>query len=830
MAISVSDILLKIAGTNEDARRALRETAAEVAAFNQVDAEVTIRANPKDALAKMAEVDTALTLIGKRKVSASVKVDIKDAQAKLVLLKAEMDHALKGGVGARPLSDVTNDLGALAGQIASFGGELEGIGAKGAAAMDNIGAAVVSTGAKVGGSLVGGLVTIGATIGLIAVGAAVLVPIIVALTGVIVALAASLAAAAAGAAALLTSGLFALAPIAAVAGVTVLRLVGAVKALQTAEKDRLTVAKDLRTADEAHTAALKAKQDATKNLSQAEVDAAHAERDAILAVKDAQLSLDESKLGIADAAIGLERAKDKLKDLKAEAADTPFGDLLKKATNIDATTDQKTVEGFVSKVAGTDASTDKQLDIKQALLDVAHAQLQVKTAKESEVHATNDLSDAQERNNKFVQEGIKAYAPYVEALKQVAATDKGLTDTSNSITDIRQKAAAATSKYSKGELDAGRQILSIWTSVKDILKPAEAGATGGIVDLLKGVASLVSDPGIKEGLTGVGDAIGGIAKGFGALLQTREVKDTFAAIASSAGRLLSIIGGPIAQDFFLILLRIAHVAGPALEDLFHDFASFMDRIAHGSSDTKKLEGGVGSVVSSFRSWLSLVRAVGRAIVAVFRGGKDDGDSLVKTLTRIINKFADVYGNQEGQERLKRFFDDSFTKAAKFWTQLKDIYNVFNDLVKVVDLLAKALKGLALITGLGPLAKLIGGISGGIAGGGNILHSILHPGLAAGGFVNAPSTAGVDNVLQPLAGGEFVLRADVVKSIGLPALNSLNSGSSFHPAMAAPAGHAGTQQDFHGDIVLPAAAGGGIGDERDAAVKFGRELKRRGRGR
>lgn len=860
----VSDILLRVTGTSDDARRALREVAAEVAAFNAIDAEAKIQADPKQALAKIAEVDAALHLIGQRKVSATVKVDIDQARTRLRLLKRELDHALSGGAGARPVARIASDIAAISGEVAQMGAELGTLGAKAGGAVAQIGSAIGSGLSTILTSVAGGLITIVSSAALVAVAAAVLVPIIVALAGAFLLLVSSLAAAVAGFAALLTSGIFVALPAIAVAVFAIVRLVGAVKALRDEEKNRATAAAQLHDAERAHTQAIQAKQDAVENLAQAQTDALKAERDAILGVRDAQLQLAESKLGIQDASIALAEAKLRLEELKGGAKGA-FGGLVQKATNINSGTPREQVESLVKQVGAAPGGTQGELDLKKAILDVAHAQLRVKEAKQSEIHATNSLADANERNNEFVREGIKAYRPYTAALRQVASAEEALAESTKNISDVRAKAHEATKKYSETELSVGQQIIKVMDSLKKALQPAAEPVGKGAIAFFEGLDDLLSNASIQDGLKSVGEAIGAVFSSLGDLVSSTEVQDTLGELADASARLVRSIGTGAFQDLLVILLRIARVAAPALEDLFDDFNRFTGRIRRSTSDTDKLRGGVNSVVRSFRAWLELGHQLARVIIALFVGGKEKGDSLVRTITRALRRFADFLNTKEGRQQLLDFFDKSIEKTKGFLGFLRDVYNVFAKMVEIVNLLAKAIGGLANAiehTAIGGIIKGVAGAIGQVAGGGSVADAakaLLHPGgdpdddgsidqdlldevnrkrkkkglkplkhFAGGGLVPGPGGRGDDQVAA-LEGGEFVLKRSVVRGIGLPTLNALNNGSGLRAANNGRKGGGDIIIEKQ-DVILPAAPGHDqMGDARSQAQEFGRELKRRGRG-
>jgi hypothetical protein len=203
MALTPANILLRITGVNDDAKRALREVAAEAKAFEEKEYAAHIGLHgTAEAEAKLNELEASLTLLGQRNVTASVNVDVDTARAKLALLKKELAFAGRGGAGARPMQAILQDIAAVGVEIGKLAGEgVSDLGAFGKAAGE-VGSdfsTLAATGGKAIGSIIASSlqflvqwVVIGAVVG----------PIVLALAGVVATLAAGLAAALAGAVAL----------------------------------------------------------------------------------------------------------------------------------------------------------------------------------------------------------------------------------------------------------------------------------------------------------------------------------------------------------------------------------------------------------------------------------------------------------------------------------------------------------------------------------------------------------------------------------------------------------------------------------------------------
>lgn len=88
--------------------------------------------------------------------------------------------------------------------------------------------------------------------------------------------------------------------------------------------------------------------------------------------------------------------------------------------------------------------------------------------------------------------------------------------------------------------------------------------------------------------------------------------------------------------------------------------------------------------------------------------------------------------------------------------------------------------------IGPLTSLLGGV-GGASPNASLMGSVSgafaeNPGIfASGGFVSGPGSSTSDSIPAMLSNGEYVIRAEAVRRIGIGALNRLNTGS--HPRFA-----------------------------------------------
>jgi hypothetical protein len=842
--MNIANLLLRITGDNDDAKRSLHEIAAELKSFASEDAEARIKlAGVDNAKRELDGLERSLTLVGQRDVTARVKVKIDKERDVIGGLRRELEHSLAGGVGARAIGDIIGDIGRAGTRVAALGEEAGGVFAR-------LSGGAASLASNLGSTLVGAIGQVVLQLGLLIGAAVLLIPIISAVLGVIAALAAGLIAAAAGLAALAIAFGGVLIPALAVGIALVVRLAGAFKALSDQQKKAKQNAQELKDAQEQHSAAVRNAEQANQRVIEAETEARKAQRDSVLEVQSAELALAESRLGITDAQIRLERAKENLKELKGEAreAGPAFERLFNQFQNV-AQMSPSDLAAATRRIGSLPGKSDSQLDIKEALQEVAHAQLGVKEAKLGEEQATNRLSDAQEKQNAFVRQGIRAYGPYVQALQASAEANRQVAKSAERIGEIRQKQAGDTAKYSRQELSTARELMKLWTQLKSVFERAAKPALEGVHKLISSISDLIADPKIQAALISIGEAFGYVFEQFADLLRTKEVRDTFTELAKAAARMVRVVGGDILRDFFLILLRIARYAAPELISLFRRFARFLDRLTDGEGAADRLHGGVRRVLRTFNIWLGIARAVARVIINFVKAAIGQSDHLSRNIRRVVNRFADFLDTDEGRKKVSDWLDHSITLVGRIVTGFANLIDTLNKVLGPLGKVYNFISGAA--EKAGKLA--FGGESvasktqdlAGIARFRSLIASAptqaekdrlrataraTYPGVkfAQGGIVSQLTNAIIGDVPGQRE-AVVPLTAAVLSGIGAGIVEATGRAAGGRPISALPGGSPGRGDNRPIHIMLPPPVQGGTFDARDASVKLGRELEARGIG-
>lgn len=155
------------------------------------------------------------------------------------------------------------------------------------------------------------------------------------------------------------------------------------------------------------------------------------------------------------------------------------------------------------------------------------------------------------------------------------------------------------------------------------------------------------------------DALIGVFQGWGKVLAGPEIRDGLTAIFEAFGQL----AGPIGQGvgaIFLGLFRLVVRMLPFLQPIADGFVSIADAFLDWATTTD-----LQPFLDSLNDWWGLLKAVGGLMVTVFSSGKDEGDSLVTSLTDVINGWNAILSAPGGKAGLVDFFKDAVDMTKSF---------------------------------------------------------------------------------------------------------------------------------------------------------------------
>lgn len=243
---------------------------------------------------------------------------------------------------------------------------------------------------------------------------------------------------------------------------------------------------------------------------------------------------------------------------------------------------------------------------------------------------------------------------------------------------------------------------------------AEARAVKGAVKGLKQDFATATGAGVKFFLQDLAPAIKSIGPA------VRNLKLPFAVFGQAAGAavrgvaghvkgaLIPAFGelvnrasdalGPIAQaavHLGEILLNIANAAMPALIGVLKEVASTFKGWAEATRNSTALRNVIETLVYHFKLWWGILKDVGSFLVSTFRAGEPAIRKFVEWLARGAKRLAEWASSREGQQQIRRFFEDT----------LPAVQRVVEAIAKILPAILKL--GQAVAPVLGPIISLFG---------------------------------------------------------------------------------------------------------------------------
>lgn len=143
------------------------------------------------------------------------------------------------------------------------------------------------------------------------------------------------------------------------------------------------------------------------------------------------------------------------------------------------------------------------------------------------------------------------------------------------------------------------------------------------------------------------------------LLASPEIRTGLGAIGDAFARIAGPIGMGI-QNIFLGLFRLVVRMLPFLEPIAYGFAIITENFAKWADQAD-----LSPFLASLQSWWGLLKAVGGLLVTILTGGAEQGDSLVDSLTNIVNKWNAFLSSAGGRDELRSFFTDAINMTKSF---------------------------------------------------------------------------------------------------------------------------------------------------------------------
>lgn len=339
--------------------------------------------------------------------------------------------------------------------------------------------------------------------------------------------------------------------------------------------------------------------------------------------------------------------------------------------------------GAISEAQAINDAKKARRDLAQGqfkdALDRRDAELRVLAMDQrvAEVHQRNI-----ERTQKLAQENAKG----VEQSDEVVAAKERLVRTDQQVENAQQAVADASTKASAAQKAAALAMDKLSPKAKEFLqtvidlKPEFAALKNTVQDnlfdgLSTGIKTLVASdmPNLQKGLGGISTA------------WNQNIKQLFTSLGSdqSKGLLDRILGNTqeAQQRFTKAIDPIVHAIGtltagssdalPRLADAITNVANrFNNFITAADADgrlKKWIDEGLTALTNLGNTALNIATSIGAITKAA--GG---GDGLLGALERGTKKLSEFLNSDEGQAKLKKFFEEGRQQLEKWWGVLQQV--------------------------------------------------------------------------------------------------------------------------------------------------------------
>jgi hypothetical protein len=721
--MALRDVLLRISGDSSGARKAVNETKAALKDVDGTTAEADVVVNGVEAVtARIDELRGRLDKVDHTTATAKVKLDTAVAAAELDKFEARLYRALTiEDPGRRNVAlsglfgSLSSGLDRVERRTHSFTQDLQKTQRASSSAFLGIGdaaktaAGFAETGLNaIGDGLVGltrGIPVIGnitAGLGGIAGGGLIAIPIIALLTAafvglvsILTALASVVAGAIAGAAALAVAFGAIAAPVALLAVGALAKLAKSLLGSKDASAKAQSASESLAQAHRTQAQASSALADAQRNASEQRVAALQDERAAIQAVAQADLDRERAAESRVSSRLDLRQARLDLKNLREQngTAGATSSPLFAKLTNlaVDPSTIPGALKGLKLSGGGGKSEEQQQIDLLRAIERVREAKTGVKAADLQAKTAATAYATAVAKQNQYAREGLKAYKPYADALRQTAKAQDALATATERTNKAQRAARAARANETGATTGIGGTIKAFTGAVGTAINPGVDAIFAGASKGLGSIAAVL--PGLRGGFTALGSAIGAGLATLGKLFSSPLFVSSFKTFTTTAAQLVRNVATPAVGNFATLLLKIANAALPHLRDGLTELGRKFGVFTQGATKGDRVKRVVDDIYDSFKSVVNFAGAVLGAIVAIFSGGQKSGRKLLDRLTEIINKFTAGLGTPEGKKKLESFFKRGLKLARDFKVFITDVLvpavqKLADTLGPVLDLMKK----------------------------------------------------------------------------------------------------------------------------------------------
>ncbi|MEU7863484.1 hypothetical protein [Nonomuraea sp. NPDC049141] len=352
-----------------------------------------------------------------------------------------------------------------------------------------------------------------------------------------------------------------------------------------------------------------------------------------------------------------------------------------------------------AELALADARKESARSVADAMADIARAEKDVDEARRD---SARDVQDALEQINRSEADLAKTRRDSARDVADAeAAINEARVDGAKDIEKAQKDLAKALDEQNQALDKTNKQARNAEIALSK-LSPAGREFVlflrDEVIPELKKVQFSVQDaflPGVQEGvrlalpslrifgkeLTNTGSIAGDTALRLGELVASEAWKQDITTVMQSNNRSLESLGN--ASLYAADGARHLVVASlPLLEWASRGIERFA-RLTSVWLENKRQSGELAVFFDRVRQTLSTLISIGGnvaiAFAHIFQLGQPSGQTMLDTINRITEKFAEWTGSVEGQNKIQQWFKDGMDAAHELWLLAQEVVKTFQDI-------------------------------------------------------------------------------------------------------------------------------------------------------
>lgn len=435
------------------------------------------------------------------------------------------------------------------------------------------------------------------------------------------------------------------------------------KAVASAQKQAESAARGVASAQRGVVSAEKGVRSAQKESLAAQKALTSARKEASKELEDLNRQLRRTKLDEQGAALSVAEAQEDLNEVLRDSSSTAT-ERARAQYNLDkALQDQEdTLRNSRELAEQTNEANAKGVEGSDA---VVAAKERVSEAAEGEAAAQQALIDA--------------HQSLADAQQQLAEANQAVVTAMNDGGDAAEEFARKMAKLSP----AAQDFVKKWLEVKPLLSQLGDGVQQNMFDQWgDSVKSLVTKwiPTLESGLGRIATGInGGVRRAFADFESeaTRsKLEYIFGKVADSIGPVIDGI-----RDMIQGFLSLAQAGSDFLPSGAQGFADLMAKFrewAENPENQQKFKDFIDKSLAALGRLKDLVVEIGRLVGAIFSGSDETGEDMLTDITNKLKEWADWLKSPDGQDAVKKFFEDVKTTADAVVKAIEKIIALMDD--------------------------------------------------------------------------------------------------------------------------------------------------------